>query len=112
MQRLVFVYGINDLTVFHHDSVSQLAGGLQVPACGHRQAAALGRFADFLQKVPAPIRSATIVRSPTVMFLRQGMGLWFGTAYYNTESCPVKPINKAEILKAEIDKSNAEKLKI
>jgi hypothetical protein len=50
MQRLVFVYGINDLTVFHHDSVSQLAGGLQVPACGHRQAAALGRFADHFAK--------------------------------------------------------------
>jgi len=35
----------------------------------------------FLQKVPPPIRSATVVRSPTVMFLRQGMGLWFGTAH-------------------------------
>jgi len=34
-----------------------------------------------LQKVPSPIWSATVVRSPTVMFLRQGMGLWFGTAY-------------------------------
>ena len=34
-----------------------------------------------LQKVPPPIRSATIVRSPTVMFLPQGMGLWFGTPH-------------------------------
>jgi hypothetical protein len=35
----------------------------------------------YLQKVPPPIRSATIVRSPTVMFLRQGMDLWSGTAH-------------------------------
>jgi hypothetical protein len=32
MQRLVFVHGINDLTVFHHDSLSQVAGDLQIPA--------------------------------------------------------------------------------
>ena len=53
----------------------------------------------FLQKVPPPIRSATVVRSPTVMFLRQGMGLWFGTC--SLKNCLVKPINKSEILKAE-----------
>jgi len=47
-----------------------------------------------LQKVPPPIRSATIVRSPTVMFLRQGMGLWFGTALPKTRI-------KAESMKAE-----------
>jgi hypothetical protein len=35
----------------------------------------------YLQKVPPPIRSATIVRPPTVMFLRQGMDLWSGTAH-------------------------------
>ena len=32
MQRLVFVHGINDLTVFHYDSLSQVAGDLQIPA--------------------------------------------------------------------------------
>jgi hypothetical protein len=48
----------------------------------------------FLQRVPPPIRSATIVRSPTVMFLRQGMGLWSGTALPKTRI-------KAESMKAE-----------
>jgi hypothetical protein len=48
-----------------------------------RHATALGRFADFFAKGSASDPAATIVRSPTVMFLPQGMGLWFGTAHLN-----------------------------
>src|ERR1035437_347334 len=76
--------------------INHRTGAFQIPACGHRHAAALAVLQIFLQRVPPPIRSATIVRSPTVMFLRQGMGLWSGTALPKTRI-------KAESMKAEIE---------
>jgi hypothetical protein len=99
MQRLVFVYGINDLTVFHHDSVSQLAGGLQVPACGHRQAAALGRFADFFAKGSNsdPDGNPRWGTGGYVFAPRHGPLVW----HSSLKRCTAKPINKTEVLKAE-----------
>src|ERR1035437_3518430 len=70
---------------------------------GHRQAAALGRFADFFAKGSAadPVGYRCPVANRHVFAPRHGPLVW----HYSLKNCLVKPINKSEILKAETLKS-------
>jgi len=81
------------------EEINHRTGVFQIPACGHRHAAALGRFADFFAKgsTADPVGNHCPVANRHVFAPRHGPLVW----HCSLKSCPVKPINKSEILKAE-----------